>query len=57
MLASVQHLFQVCAAFGLRGNQIILPNAKSEFLGGHMMFWEYPERFNAMLDKYLEERE
>ena len=22
-----------------------LPNAHAEYLGGHMMFWEYPERF------------
>jgi pimeloyl-ACP methyl ester carboxylesterase len=31
-----------------------LPNAKTEVLGAHMMFWEYPEQFNAILEKYLE---
>jgi pimeloyl-ACP methyl ester carboxylesterase len=30
-----------------------LPNAQAEFLGGHMMFWEYPEKFNAILEGYL----
>ncbi len=30
-----------------------LPNAKAEFFGGHMMFWEYPEKFNAILERYL----
>ncbi len=30
-----------------------LPNAQAEFFGGHMMFWEYPEKFNEILDTYL----
>lgn len=30
-----------------------LPNAQAEFFGGHMMFWEYPEKFNAVLDTFL----
>jgi len=30
-----------------------LPNAQAEFLGGHMMFWEYPEKFNAILERFL----
>ncbi len=30
-----------------------LPNAQAAFLGGHMMFWEYPEKFNAILETYL----
>ena len=29
------------------------PNTQAEFLGGHMMFWEYPEKFNAVLDTFL----
>ena len=31
-----------------------LPNAKAEYLGGHFMFWEYPNEFNAILESYLE---
>ncbi len=30
-----------------------LPNAQVECFGGHMMFWEYPEKFNAVLERYL----
>jgi pimeloyl-ACP methyl ester carboxylesterase len=30
-----------------------IPNAQAEFFGGHMMFWEYPEKFNAVLDTFL----
>jgi pimeloyl-ACP methyl ester carboxylesterase len=29
-----------------------LPNAQAEFFGGHMMFWEYPEKFNAVLEDF-----
>ena len=29
------------------------PNARVEAFGGHMMFWEYPERFNALLADFL----
>ena len=29
------------------------PNARVEAFGGHMMFWEYPERFNALLVDFL----
>jgi len=31
-----------------------LPNADVEFLGGHVMFWEFPEKFNSILESYLE---
>jgi pimeloyl-ACP methyl ester carboxylesterase len=31
-----------------------LPNARMASLGGHLMFWEYPEEFNAILEGYLE---
>ncbi len=34
--------------------QTRLPNAKVEFFGGHMMFWEFPERFNAVLENFLQ---
>jgi pimeloyl-ACP methyl ester carboxylesterase len=30
-----------------------LPNARAEFFGGHMMFWEYPEKFNSALEDFL----
>ena len=30
-----------------------LPNAEVEYLGGHVMFWEFPEEFNTSLEKYL----
>jgi len=33
--------------------QTNLPNAKTEYLGGHFMFWEFPTEFNAFLDDYL----
>ena len=29
------------------------PNARVEAFGGHMMFWEYPDRFNALLAEFL----
>jgi len=31
-----------------------LPNAEVRLMGGHFMFWEYPEEFNLMLDAYLQ---
>ena len=31
------------------------PNSRVEVFGGHMMFWEYPERFNAVLSEFLAE--
>ena len=30
-----------------------LPNTKVEILGGHLMFWEYPQKFNQLLDEFL----
>jgi pimeloyl-ACP methyl ester carboxylesterase len=30
-----------------------LPNAQVEFMGGHMMFWEHPDKFNSVLETYL----
>jgi hypothetical protein len=32
-----------------------LPNTQVQLMGGHFMFWEYPEDFNAILESYLEE--
>ena len=29
------------------------PNARVDAFGGHMMFWEYPDRFNALLAEFL----
>ena len=29
------------------------PNSRVEVFGGHMMFWEYAERFNAVLAEFL----
>ncbi len=29
------------------------PNTTTEVLGGHMMFWEYPEKFNCIVEKFL----
>ena len=29
------------------------PSAQSEYLGKHLMFWERPDEFNAILDGYL----
>ncbi|TDJ66368.1 MAG: alpha/beta hydrolase [Proteobacteria bacterium] len=30
-----------------------LPNTQVQLLGGHFMFWEHPEKFNAVLESYL----
>lgn len=30
-----------------------LPHARIEVMGGHMMFWEYPEKFNTALADFL----
>lgn len=30
-----------------------LPNADVEYLGGHVMFWEFADEFNAILENYL----
>ncbi len=32
----------------------ILPEAKSVVFGGRMMFWEYPEAFNRVLDEFIQ---
>ncbi|KAI9001776.1 halide peroxidase [Hyaloraphidium curvatum] len=29
------------------------PKVRTEVLGGHMMFWEYPGKFNAALEKFI----
>ena len=29
------------------------PNSRVEAFGGHMMFWEYPDKFNALLMEFL----
>lgn len=29
------------------------PKTQVGVLGGHMMFWEYPEKFNAILDEFI----
>ncbi|MFH1883115.1 MAG: alpha/beta hydrolase [Planctomycetota bacterium] len=29
------------------------PNTKTAVLGGHMMFWEHPEKFNAILNDFI----
>lgn len=29
------------------------PRSQVEVFGGHLLFWEYPERFNASLEKFL----
>jgi len=30
------------------------PNTRTAVLGGHMMFWEYPEKFNEILTDFLQ---
>jgi pimeloyl-ACP methyl ester carboxylesterase len=32
----------------------ILPEAKTVVFGGRMMFWEYPEAFNRVLDEFIQ---
>jgi non-heme chloroperoxidase len=29
------------------------PNSRVEILGGHMMFWEYPEKFNEIVSEFV----
>jgi hypothetical protein len=31
----------------------LCPNTQLHVLGGHMAFWEYPERFNEILSAFL----
>jgi pimeloyl-ACP methyl ester carboxylesterase len=31
-----------------------LPNADTCYMGGHFMFWEFPDEFNAALEKYMD---
>ncbi len=31
-----------------------LPNTQVQLMGGHFMFWEHPEDFNAILETYLQ---
>ncbi|SHG65337.1 alpha/beta fold hydrolase [Ornithinibacillus halophilus] len=31
----------------------VAPNAQVEVLGGHMMFWEYGEKFNQLMEQFL----
>jgi len=31
-----------------------LPNAHVESFGGHMVFWEYADKFDAALARYLD---
>ena len=33
--------------------QTKLPNARVEYLGGHIMFWEFPDAFNTILESYI----
>nr|WP_057760586.1 alpha/beta hydrolase [Cytobacillus praedii] len=33
----------------------VIPNAKIEVLGGHMMFWEHSEKFNELVQSFFNE--
>lgn len=33
--------------------ETILTSAKAEYLGGHVMFWEFPEKINTIPQNYL----
>ena len=35
----------------------ISPESKVEVLGGHLMFWEYPEEFNNIIDKFINQED
>lgn len=35
----------------------LTPESKVEVLGGHMMFWEYSEKFNEIVNKFINESE
>ncbi|TCJ04062.1 alpha/beta hydrolase [Cytobacillus praedii] len=34
----------------------LIPDAKIEVLGGHMMFWEYSEKFNELVQSFFNEK-
>jgi len=34
-----------------------MPNTQTRVLGGHMMFWEHADQFNAIVDEYMKGRE
>jgi hypothetical protein len=55
---SIRVLYVVAEGSGDRAKAYLdaqLPNAQVASLGGYFMFWEYPEKFNAILEGYLEQ--
>ena len=45
-----EHWAETAVAF----TQKHFPHTKTEVLGGHMMFWEHSEKFNKLIDKFLD---
>ncbi|QED46516.1 alpha/beta fold hydrolase [Cytobacillus dafuensis] len=44
-----EHWAEIAKGF----TQKISPKSTFEVLGGHLMFWEYPEKFNEIIDRFL----
>ena len=54
--ADVPSLFVVATHWGETAKPYLAkhcPNSRVEVFGGHMMFWEYPDRFNGILSEFL----
>jgi non-heme chloroperoxidase len=43
-----EHWAEVAKSF----TEKISPNSKVEVLGGHLMFWEYSEKFNEIIEEF-----
>ncbi len=55
---SIRVLFVVAEGSGDRANAYLdaqLSNAQVASPGGQFVFWEYPKKFNAILEGYLEQ--
>ena len=54
--AEIPSLFFVASHWGETAKPYLAelcPSSRVEIFGGHMMFWEYPEKFNAILSEFL----
>ena len=50
--AEVPQLFVIAEHWSETARKFLVkhcPKSQVEVFGGHMMFWEYPDRFNALL--------
>jgi len=50
MMFIAEHWSQVALPYMNRN----YPNVRTCVMGGHLMFWEYPDKFNAEVDKFID---